>query len=171
MSQQKAVISVKQESCVNCHRCISVCPVKFCNDGSGDYVEIDSDLCIGCGLCLTACQHNARVGVDDFSAFMHDLKARKKIVAIVAPSAAAVLKGMEGELNGWLRKSGVVAVFDVSFGAELTTKSYYEYLKKIPKDRSSLSRVRLLFPISNCIFPSCCLIFRRQTAPWRIPFI
>lgn len=100
MSQQKAVISVKQESCVNCHRCISVCPVKFCNDGSGDYVEIDSDLCIGCGLCLTACQHNARVGVDDFSAFMHDLKARKKIVAIVAPSAAAVLKGMEGELNG-----------------------------------------------------------------------
>lgn len=133
MSQQKAVISVKQENCVNCHRCISVCPVKFCNDGSGDYVKIDSDLCIGCGLCLTACQHNARVGVDDFSAFMHDLKARKKIVAIVAPSAAAVFKGMEGELNGWLRKSGVVAVFDVSFGAELTTKSYYEYLKKNPK--------------------------------------
>ena len=55
MSQQKAVISVKQEDCVNCHRCISVCPVKFCNDGSGDYVEIDSDLCIGCGLCAEKC--------------------------------------------------------------------------------------------------------------------
>ena len=43
------VISVDKDKCLNCHRCISVCPAKFCNDGSGDYIKINSDLCLGCG--------------------------------------------------------------------------------------------------------------------------
>lgn len=35
MKNLKAVISVAPEKCVNCHRCIAVCPSKFCNDASG----------------------------------------------------------------------------------------------------------------------------------------
>ena len=31
------VINVDQEKCVNCHVCINACPVKYCNDGSGDF--------------------------------------------------------------------------------------------------------------------------------------
>ena len=53
------VISVIKEKCVNCHRCISVCSVKFCNDGSGDFVSINHDLCIGCGNCDSKCPVNA----------------------------------------------------------------------------------------------------------------
>jgi len=34
--------------------------------------------------------------------------------------------------NGWLKSIGVEAVFDVGFGAELTTKSYVEYLQLLP---------------------------------------
>ncbi|MEN6624445.1 MAG: response regulator, partial [Smithella sp.] len=33
-------------------------------------------------------------------------------------------------LNGWLKSIGIEAIFDVSFGAELTVKSYLEHLKK-----------------------------------------
>ena len=131
MENLKPVISVIKEKCVNCHKCISVCPSKFCNDGSGNYVNIDSNLCIGCGACIKACTHGARIGIDDFSEFMQTVKSGSSdVVAIVAPAAAPNFRGKELELNGWLKSIGVKAVFDVSFGAELTTKSYLNYIKK-----------------------------------------
>ncbi|MBO8451029.1 MAG: 4Fe-4S binding protein, partial [Spirochaetes bacterium] len=102
----------------------------FCNNGAGDYVDVDHTLCIGCGACIAACTHGARHGLDDFSSFMDDLRTGKNIVAIVAPAATVQFQGMELELNGWLKSIGVRAVFDVSFGAELTSKSYCEYIKE-----------------------------------------
>ena len=126
----RPVITVEKEKCVNCHRCIAVCPCKFCNNGAGDYVDVDHTLCIGCGACIAACTHGARHGLDDFSSFMDDLRTGKNIVAIVAPAATVQFQGMELELNGWLKSIGVRAVFDVSFGAELTSKSYCEYIKE-----------------------------------------
>ena len=130
MSELKPVIFVDKDKCVNCHRCISVCPSKMCNDGSGEYVKINSDMCIGCGACIAACEHGARIGIDDAEDFFESLKKGEGVVAVVAPAVAAHFKGMDLELNGWLKSVGVKAVFDVSFGAELTTKSYVEYLKK-----------------------------------------
>ncbi len=125
----KPVIDVDKEKCCNCHRCIAVCPVKFCNDGYGDYVTLNSDLCIGCGSCIEACKHGARKGIDDIDLFFADLKSGKSIIAIVAPAVAVNFKGRDLELNGWLKSIGVKTVFDVSFGAELTTKTYVEQIK------------------------------------------
>ena len=122
------VVDVIAEKCVNCHRCISVCPVKYCNDGSGDHVEVISDLCIGCGECIKACTHNARIVVDDLEAALQALQRREPMVAIVAPAAAANFPYNYLRLNGWLKSMGVEAVFDVSFGAELTIKSYLEHI-------------------------------------------
>ena len=130
----RAVINVDKEKCCNCHRCIAVCPVKLCNDGSGDYVSLNSDLCIGCGSCIEACTHGARSGIDDTKQFFAELKKGTPIVAIVAPAVAVNFKGKDLELNGWLKSIGVKAVFDVSFGAELTTKSYVEQLTKEDPD-------------------------------------
>ncbi|WP_041611166.1 [Fe-Fe] hydrogenase large subunit C-terminal domain-containing protein [Treponema primitia] len=126
----RPIIKVLEDKCINCHRCIMVCPVKMCNNGSGAIVDHHSDLCIGCGECITVCSHGARIGIDDFDAFMADLKKGVKIVAIVAPAAAASFEGKYLELNGLLKSLGVKAVFDVSFGAELTVKSYLDYMKK-----------------------------------------
>ena len=125
----RSVISVDKEKCVNCQRCIAVCPVKMCNNGSGDYVAFDEKLCIGCGSCIEACTHGARKGIDDAELFFESLKKGEKIVAIVAPAAIVSFRGKDLELNGFLKSLGVEAVFDVSFGAELTTKSYVEYIK------------------------------------------
>lgn len=128
------VVRVEEEKCVNCHHCISACPVKYCNDGSGNTVVIRDDLCIGCGECIKACAHQARVKVDDFALALDALQNGEKVVAIVAPAVAANFPGMYLNLNGWLKASGVAAVFDVSFGAELTIKSYLEFIKeKNPK--------------------------------------
>lgn len=125
----RPVVEVLKDKCVNCHRCIAVCPAKMCNDGSGDHVEIHSDLCLGCGECITACTHGARRGIDDSEQFFNDLAAGIPIVAIVAPAAAASFGGNYLQLNGWLASLGVKGFFDVSFGAELTVKSYLEFKK------------------------------------------
>ena len=125
----REVIKVDPEKCTACHRCISVCPAKMCNDASGDYIKVNPELCIGCGRCISACHFGARVGVDDFDRFMADIKSGTKMIAIVAPSAVVSFRGHILELNTWLKSIGIQAVFDVSFGAELTSKSYVEYIK------------------------------------------
>lgn len=122
-------VSVDPDKCVNCHACITACPVKYCNDGSGDYVSVNPYMCIGCGNCIKKCTHHARVVVDDIDRFMEDLAAGEKIVVIVAPSVVSNFPTTYLNLNGWLTSLGVQAIFDVSFGAELTVKSYVEYLQ------------------------------------------
>ncbi len=124
-----SVVEVDSDKCVNCHKCISVCPVKYCNDGSGDSVEIISDLCIGCGNCIEYCSHDARLIIDDFNDAMYALENGENVIAIVAPAIAANFPDYL-RFNGWLKSIGIQAVFDVSFGAELTVKSYIEHIKK-----------------------------------------
>jgi len=124
------IIEVDKDKCVNCHVCISVCPVKYCNNGSQDHVSVNADMCIACGNCLDACTHDARKYLDDTSRFFHDLSQGIPMVAIVAPSAAANFRDRYLRLNGYLKSIGISAVFDVSFGAELTIKSYMEYARK-----------------------------------------
>ncbi|HPS02215.1 MAG TPA: [Fe-Fe] hydrogenase large subunit C-terminal domain-containing protein, partial [Candidatus Sumerlaeota bacterium] len=124
------VVSVDAQKCVNCHACIAKCPVKHCNDASGDYVSVNHDMCIGCGACIRACRHEARQIVDDLDAFLKDLERGTPIVAFAAPAVAAAFPGQYLQLNSFLKQAGVSAVFDVSFGAELTVITYLEYLKK-----------------------------------------
>ncbi len=123
------IIAVDADKCQNCHACISACPSKFCNDGSGDHVNINDDLCIGCGQCLTACTWSARTIVDDTDQFMYDLQRGVPMVTVIAPAIAANFPNTYLNLNGWFKKEGVSANFDVSFGAELTIKSYLDHIQ------------------------------------------
>jgi iron only hydrogenase large subunit-like protein len=123
------IIEVDKEKCVNCHACISVCPVKYCNNGSEDHVSVNSDMCIACGSCIDACTHEARKYLDDTPRFLKDLRRGIPMVAVVAPSAAANFRDQYLQLNGYLKSIGISAVFDVSFGAELTIKSYLSHAK------------------------------------------
>jgi iron only hydrogenase large subunit-like protein len=125
------IIDVNSDQCVNCHACISACPIKFCNDGSGDHISLNPNTCVGCGRCLLRCAHGARFGIDDFSTFLAAGRAKKSMVAIVAPAVVASYPDQYLRINGWLLAMGVQAVFDVSFGAELTVKSYLEYIKDV----------------------------------------
>ncbi len=124
------VVKVDSSKCNNCHACITVCPVKYCNDGSGDHVEVNDNMCIGCGACLKACMHGARQIVDDFSRFMNDIRRRTPMVAIVAPAVSANFPNQYLNLNGWLKSIGVRACFDVSFGAEITIQTYLDHIQK-----------------------------------------
>ena len=123
------VISVDPEKCVNCHMCIAVCPVKYCIDGSGDKVSINSDLCIGCGNCVSVCTQHARTILDDKDTVLEALSRREKMIAIAAPAIVSSFPETYKRLLGWFKSQGVAAFFDVSFGAELTVKSYVDHIK------------------------------------------
>jgi iron only hydrogenase large subunit-like protein/uncharacterized coiled-coil DUF342 family protein len=125
-----AVIRIDEKKCVNCHACIAACPVKYCNNGAGEKVIVNHDLCIGCGNCIHACTHHARSAVDDSQKFFSALENKEKVIAIVAPAVASNFPGLYLNLNGYLKSLGVQAVFDVSFGAELTVFSYVKYLQE-----------------------------------------
>jgi len=130
MTKLRRVIEVDPDKCVNCHACIAACPVKYCNDGTGDHVEVDPDLCIGCGSCLSACTHGARRGLDDFDRWIAAIRSGERMVAISAPSIAANFPGKYLRVHGWLKSLGVRDFFDVSFGAELTVKSYADHIQR-----------------------------------------
>lgn len=124
------VVHVDSSKCVNCHACISACPVKFCNNASGEFVSINDNMCIGCGNCIRACKHEARVVIDDMPKFMAAVRGHEPIVAIVAPAVASNFPNRYLHLNGWLKSIGVRAAFDVSFGAELTVMTYLDHIRK-----------------------------------------
>lgn len=134
MAELVQVIGIKEENCINCHRCIAVCPVKFCNDGSGDYVKMNHNLCIGCGACIEACitahdgreDKTARYPIDDLAEFNRAIAAGKEIAALVAPSAHCNFE--LPQLITALKRLGIKAVFDVSLGAEITVACYHEAL-------------------------------------------
>lgn len=124
------VIGIKEENCINCHQCISVCPVKVCSDGSGNVVKFNNSLCIGCGRCIDACikshggvvEKSARFPIDDTAEFLANL-ADNNMVALVAPSAQSNFDLKK--LITALKTLGIKAVYDVSLGAEITVASYH----------------------------------------------
>jgi len=130
MTKLRRVIEVDPDKCVNCHACIAACPVKYCNDGTGSHVEVNPDLCIACGSCIAACTHGARRGLDDFDRWMAAVRSGERMIAISAPSIAANFPGKYLRVHGWLRSLGVRDFFDVSFGAELTIKSYADHIHR-----------------------------------------
>ena len=137
--QLAPVVTVDPEKCVNCHACIAACPVKDCNrvvlehDGIGEHVEVVADLCIGCGACIKACEdgdHSARQYVDDWDRFERDvIRGDADVFAIIAPAAASSFPDHYLSIVTWLRGIGAKRVLDVSFGAELTVRSYLEHIR------------------------------------------
>lgn len=131
MTAVSRIIGINEDNCTNCHQCIAVCPVKICNNGSGDVVKFNNDICIGCGRCVVTClkshggivEKSARFVIDDAEQFMEDMHT-KEMVALVAPSAQCNFE--LGKMISALRQLGIKYVYDVSLGAELTVALYHD---------------------------------------------
>lgn len=122
------------DNCIGCNRCISVCPVLTANkavekDGKA-VIEVNSRDCIACGACFDACDHGARSYYDDTEEFIRDLKNGEKISLLLAPAFAVNYPREYKQVLGGLKKLGVNRIISASFGADITTWAYINYIKK-----------------------------------------
>ena len=112
------------ENCIGCNKCISSCPVLLANVASNGIIHVNPDACIECGACFDVCRHGARDYEDDTELFLKDLKAGKKYSVIVAPAFIANYPKDYKKIFGYLKQLGVVNIYPVSFGADITTWAY-----------------------------------------------
>ncbi len=126
---KSGVISTDRTKCVGCNKCIRACIVPHANRVTDERkIIVDYANCILCGECLKACNHGARSYVDDTREFFSELEKGTEVAVIVAPAFRFNYPDKFKNVLSWLRTKGVRFIYDVSFGADITT---YLYIKAI----------------------------------------
>lgn len=120
--------------CIGCNKCIRACScvganISVIKDGK-NRIEVDEAKCIACGACFDVCEHKAREFQDDTERFFADLKRGTKISVLLAPAFQANYPTQYESVLGGLKKAGVNHIISVSFGADITTWGYLNYVKK-----------------------------------------
>lgn len=122
------------EDCVGCNRCISVCPVLQANhavvEGANNVVRVDGDSCVHCGACIDVCQHKARDFQDDTERFFADLARGERISLLLAPAFIANYPDEYRQILGYLKSLGANHIISISFGADITTWAYLNWITK-----------------------------------------
>lgn len=121
-------------NCVGCNRCISACPVFEANysleEEGNNFIYVDGETCIACGSCIDACHHDARSYHDDTEEFISALKRGEEISILLAPAFIANYPKEYKKVLGYLKSIGVNRIISVSFGADITTWGYLNYITK-----------------------------------------
>lgn len=135
-------ISRTTELCVECRRCINICPTKEFgfNNRAGDVVvgtpyEKPLD-CIFCGQCVKNCPTGAITDKNDLQEIIEKLDDLKKMaIALVDPAILETVAFEQEEiiskekLIGILKATGFEKVFDLGFGMEKMLEQMTEKVK------------------------------------------
>ncbi len=118
------------DNCAGCNKCISICPAIAANSAMESTIHVNPEKCIQCGACFEVCAHEAREYQDDTELFLNDLKAGKDISILIAPAFIANYPQEYDHVLGYLRQLGAKHLISVSFGADITTWAYINYISK-----------------------------------------
>ncbi len=124
------------DKCIGCNKCIRACScigacVSTQPDENGvSRIEVDGSLCVSCGACFDVCEHGARDFRDDTERFFDDLKNGEKISLLIAPAFPANYPDTCAAVLGGLKALGVNRMISVSFGADITTWGYINYIQQ-----------------------------------------
>lgn len=123
------------DNCIGCNKCISACScVGACvaveDENGKNRIEVSGDKCVACGACFDACEHKAREYRDDTEQFFADLAKGEKISVLIAPAFKANYPDEYEAVLGGLKKLGVNRFISISFGADITTWGYLNYVQK-----------------------------------------
>lgn len=122
------------DKCIGCNKCISACScIGACvaeNVEGKNRIEVDGSLCIACGACFDVCEHDAREFRDDTEEFFAALGRGEKISILLAPAFKANYPKEYEKVLGGLKKLGVGHIISVSFGADITTWGYLNYIEQ-----------------------------------------
>ena len=130
-------------SCGKCHQvcpyhaiiympvpCEEACPVKAISKDEYGVEHIDPDKCIYCGKCLNACPFGAIFDKCEAFDVLKEMRAGKKVIAMVAPSVLAQFGKPIEQVYGSLKAMGFHDVVEVAYGAEETIRREAEELKE-----------------------------------------
>ena len=130
----KGLIYTDVDGCIGCNKCITECPILAANV-STEHDEhtsicVDQKACILCGTCLDTCTHNVRHFIDDTEDFFDDLKRGRTLSVIVAPAFYLNYPDTYQKVFGYLKSLGVKNFYSVSYGADITTWGYLNYINE-----------------------------------------
>lgn len=132
MNLNTGLIKTDVNTCEGCNRCITACPIPSANhavDENGELkVYVDGDSCVHCGNCIKACHHGAREFEDDTERFFADLKNGMNISLLLAPAFIANYPKEYKRVLGYLKSIGAKRIISISFGADITTWAYLNYI-------------------------------------------
>ena len=134
MKEERESLVFTNEKCIGCNKCISTCScmgacISHEIDGK-NRIDVDGDRCVACGACFDVCEHEARAYSDDTKIFFEALARGEKISLLVAPAFKANYPKEYESVLGGLKKLGVNRIISVSFGADITTWGYLNYIQK-----------------------------------------
>lgn len=124
------------DKCIGCNKCIRACScIGACvstepDENGVSRIEVDGSLCVSCGACFDVCEHNARVFRDDTQRFLEDLRKGEPISLLIAPAFPANYPDTYARILGGLKALGARRMISVSFGADITTWGYINYIKQ-----------------------------------------
>ena len=136
MSNSLQSLVYTTEKCVGCNRCIRACScMGACistepDEHGNSRIEVNGSRCIACAACFDACEHGAREYRDDTERFFEDLRRGEKISLLIAPAFRADYPKEYERVLGGLRKLGANRMINVSFGADICTWAYINYILK-----------------------------------------
>lgn len=121
------------ENCIGCNRCVGACSCPGANvsviEQGKSRITVNPDKCIACGACIDVCEHHAREYVDDVERFFDDLRRGECISLLIAPAFKANYPNDYENILGQLKKLGVNRLISVSFGADICTWGYINYIQ------------------------------------------
>lgn len=137
MVYERDILSTDESKCTGCNKCIFGCPVEGANVAylaNGERkIRVDQKKCIHCGHCIEFCDHQARSYEDDTESFFSDLAKGVKLSVIAAPAIRFNFSDYK-KLFGYFKSLGVNIIYDVSFGADITTWAYLKAIKEFKLD-------------------------------------
>ncbi|MBR1425689.1 monomeric [bacterium] len=137
---------IDHEKCKNCGLCAQVCPFQaitkiivpcenacpvgaIAKDEDG-LTKIDHEKCISCGKCVSACPFGAVHKKSQIIDIIKNIKAGKKVIAMIAPSIMGQLPCTPKQLKQAIIDIGFSDVVEVAVGADITTKNEAEEFKE-----------------------------------------
>lgn len=158
---------VDPDKCVNCGKCVQVCPFhaiirvpipceEACPVGAITKDEvgkehIDYDKCIFCGKCMQACPFGAIAERSQMIDVLNALKAGRHVTALLAPAVVGQFPGELEQIAQALHQLGFDAVVEVAFGAQRTAEQEaQEFVHRMQEGQPMMTT-------------SCCPVFVEAT--------
>ncbi|GBF33088.1 two-component hybrid sensor and regulator [Desulfocucumis palustris] len=124
------IVYTDKEKCEACSACLRVCRTKsiMIKDGKS---EIIKESCLNCGACITVCSKGAKKYRNSIEK-VEQILENKKAALILAPSYVIVAVKKYNctpeQFCTALRELGFKLVYESSFGADVVTKVYIDYI-------------------------------------------